>query len=713
MGNVMKKNSILLITPPFVQPNSPYPATQYLTGYLKKININATQKDLSLDTLLTVFTSDFLKELFATDSFKHNDHFAIHFEQYLSTIDKVIYFLQGHDPSLAKRIVSRKFLPEGERFTALHFENSFFTETDFARYLATLYIEDIFDYINRFHDSNFELSRYAECLGLDINFYKNIYPYLNRNNSIIEKCYLSLLDDYVNKFSPDYIGFTVPFPGTLLSSLKSAYHIKSSFPDIEIIFGGGYVSTELDSISNDDFFSTVDYLVIGSGEKVLEKIVNKQITLGETVPGLIYFYNQAIINGNSSHFEPDRDKSLFPVYDGLKIQSYLPLVETSNPMMRLWNDTFWNKLTIAYGCYWGKCGFCDTTLDYIKNYKPLKADEILKRIRSVKKETGVSSFHFTDEAAPPGVLKSLSLELIEKGEIITYWTNIRFEKSFSKDLARLLHLSGCIALSGGIEVASNRILSLMKKGVSVEDVILSTYNLSSAGIMIHAYLMYGFPTQTVQETIDALEIVRQMFLHGLIDSAYYHRFALTRHSYIYCNQSEYKVQSLNKEFDFAYNDVEYKEQETNLLEKIGNSLKEAVSAYMKREKMERDVHTWFPFSVPGTIISRTYVEDIITTNEQKTRLLKSENYFYSNRVKLIHHKKSSTASIKVDGEYYELLLSQKEADLLKLLFESKKINTRITQKELTDAVELSKIDIESFYHSELWYFLRELSLIAI
>ena len=55
----------------------------------------------------------------------------------------------------------------------------------------------------------------------------------------------------------------------------------------------------------------------------------------------------------------------------------------------------------------------------------------------------------------------------------------------------------------------------MKKGVTVEQVARVTRAFTDAGVMVHAYLMYGFPTETAQETVDALERVRQLFAAGL------------------------------------------------------------------------------------------------------------------------------------------------------------------------------------------------------
>ena len=199
-------------------------------------------------------------------------------------------------------------------------------------------------------------------------------------------------------------------------------------------------------------------------------------------------------------------------------------------MHRLWADGRWNKLTVARGCYWKQCTFCDVSLDYIARYEPASADVTVDRIEALVRETGETGFHFVDEAAPPAMLRALAQRLIERQVAITWWGNIRFEKSFTPDLVDLLARSGCVAVSGGLEVASDRLLELMKKGVTVDQVARVARAFTDAGVMVHAYLMYGFPTETAQETVDALERVRQLFAEGCIQSAFWHRFAATAHS---------------------------------------------------------------------------------------------------------------------------------------------------------------------------------------
>lgn len=125
-------------------------------------------------------------------------------------------------------------------------------------------------------------------------------------------------------------------------------------------------------------------------------------------------------------------------------------------------------MTLAHGCYWGKCAFGDGTLDYIKRFEKAPVEMLVDRMEQIMQQTGVSGFHFVDEAAPPALLRKLSEEIIKRGLTVSYWTNVRFEKSFTPELCYLLAQSGCIAVSGGLEVASPRVLQLINKGITIE-----------------------------------------------------------------------------------------------------------------------------------------------------------------------------------------------------------------------------------------------------
>jgi radical SAM superfamily enzyme YgiQ (UPF0313 family) len=282
-----------------------------------------------------------------------------------------------------------------------------------------------------------------------------------------------------------------------------------------------------------------------------------------------------------------------------------------NPMHRLWSDGRWNKLTVAHGCYWKKCSFCDVSLDYISRYETASASLLVDRIEQIITETGQTGFHFVDEAAPPKILKALAEELIRRRVVISWWGNIRFEKTFTPELADLLAKSGCIAMSGGLEVASNRLLDLMKKGVSVAQVAKVTKSFADAGILVHAYLMYGFPTQTVQETVDALEYVRQLFEQGCIQSGFFHRFICTVHSPVGKNPAEYGIELVPlPETTFAKNDVSFIDPTNVDHDLLGLGLKKAIYNFMHGVGLEEDVRTWFESldqRLPKPLVNKNFI----------------------------------------------------------------------------------------------------------
>jgi radical SAM superfamily enzyme YgiQ (UPF0313 family) len=255
------------------------------------------------------------------------------------------------------------------------------------------------------------------------------------------------------------------------------------------------------------------------------------------------------------------------------------------------------------------------TLDYIGRYEPSQASIIVDRMEELKKSTGQSGFHFVDEAAPPKLLKEVALEIIKRGLIVSWWGNIRFEKSFTPELCMLLAKSGCIAVSGGLEVASDRLLILMNKGVSVEQVAQVTKAFTNAGVLVHAYLMYGFPSQTTQETVDSLERVRQLFLEGCIQSAFWHRFSVTIHSPIGKNPEKFEITILPEpSVTFARNDLKFTDKVKTDHDMLGQGLNRALYNYMHGVGLNEDVRVWFEQKVPKAKVSKRLIMDAISPN---------------------------------------------------------------------------------------------------
>jgi len=311
-------------------------------------------------------------------------------------------------------------------------------------------------------------------------------------------------------------------------------------------------------------------------------------------------------NSTDEHDIP-QSQTGFPTIDGLPVQDYISMVEMLNPMHRFWSDLYWNKLMLAHGCYWHQCSFCDVTLAYIKRYEISPVQMTVERMKKLATESGSSGFHFVDEAAPPAILKELSKKLIEQNLSFSWWGNIRFEKSFNAEVTELMSDAGCVAVSGGLEVASDRLLAKMKKGVTVEQVARVARNFRESNILVHAYLMYGFPTQTVQETIDSLERVRQLFKEGCLTSAFWHRFSATAHSPIGHDPEAFGIVIERNETNFSENDLSFNDPTGVNHDELGFGLRKAVYNYMLGIGLEADVREWFEFKVPKTKVEKDFI----------------------------------------------------------------------------------------------------------
>ncbi len=612
--------TVFLITPPFTQLNTPYPATAYLKGFLNTKGITAFQADLGIEVTIALFSKKGLQNLFQlidNDKKELFDNAARIFalkDEYIAAIDEVMLFLQGKNPTLAHLICKRDFLPEASRFAEIDDLTWAFGSMgtqDKAKHIATMYLEDISDLIKECVDEHFGFSRYAEKLGRSANSFDELYYSLQQPFTFIDSILIEILERIIKPVQPKLVAISVPFPGNLYTAFRCAQWIKQNYPSTKIAMGGGFANTELRSLSDKRVFEFFDFITLDDGEAPLENLVahiEEKISTQELKRTFTMVDGELVYINNKACTDYKQGEVGTPDYSDFLLDKYISAIEVVNPMHRLWSDGRWNKLTMAHGCYWGKCTFCDISLDYIKLYEPVAASLLCDRMETMTSQTGENGFHFVDEAAPPALMRALAIEIIKRKLVVSWWTNVRFEKSFTLDLCLLLKASGCIAVSGGLEVASDRLLTLIDKGITVAQVAKVNRHFTEAGIMVHAYLMYGFPTQTAQETIDSLEMVRQMFKNGILQSAFWHLFTMTAHSPVGLNPEKYKVKK-KSEFvgAFANNDIDHIDLTGTDHEGFGFGLKKSLYNYMHGIGLDDNLQKWFDFSIPKTTVPVDFI----------------------------------------------------------------------------------------------------------
>jgi hypothetical protein len=722
-------SDILLITPPFTQLNTPYPATAYIKGFLNTKSISAFQMDLGIEVILELFSKKGLSDLVSDVEIAHfsenSQRILSLWNDYINTIDAVIAFLQGKNSTLARQICSRNFLPEASRFNQLDDMEWAFGNMgmqDKAKHLATLYLEDISDFIVECVDENFGFSRYAERLGRSANSFDELYSELQNETTHIDKITLKILEERVREIQPNLVLLSVPFPGNLYSAFRCAQYIKSNYPSVKIAMGGGFPNTELRSLKDKRVFEFFDFITLDDGELPVE-LLNSNVKIpnsNEFKRTFILENNEVVYKNNTTKTDYKQSEVGTPDYSDLFLDKYISVIEIANPMHSLWSDGRWNKLTMAHGCYWGKCTFCDVSLDYIKIYEPIAAKILVDRMEELILQTGETGFHFVDEAAPPDLMREVALEILKRKLVVSWWTNIRFEKSFTKDLCILLKASGCIAVSGGLEVASDRLLELIKKGVTVEQVAKVTNYFTEAGIMVHAYLMYGYPTQTIQETVDSLEMVRQLFQIGSIQSGFWHQFAMTAHSPVGLHPEEFGVIPQQNEITFANNDIQFIDKTGINHDKFSFGLKKSLFNYMHGICFEYDLQEWFEFKIPKTKIAPDFIENALN-NDVDFSLKPTAKIIWIGNLPIVDYftksKKGHTWEMAKMTFYFktdtiEISLEKDQANWLLKTLKSVS-NQPVLLKDIKMDFESQFEDFELFWFSKPMNLLRNSGLLVL
>ena len=731
------KTDLFLVTPPFTQLNTPYPATAYIKGFLNTKDISSTQADLGIEVILALFCRKGLQALFAHAEGKRNAQRSLNAkrilalkEEYIKTIDAVITFLQGKNPTLALQICQEDFLPEASRFAELEELDWAFGvmgTQDKAKHLATLYLEDISDFIIECVDPNFGFSRYAERLGRSANSFDELYEVLNQEYTYMDQLLIEILAQKIALVQPKLFLISVPFPGNLYAAFRCAQYVKRSHPEIKISMGGGFPNTELRSLSDKRVFEFFDYISLDDGELPVELIYSSILKGGDfnlykrtflLENGEVVYRNDAL-RSDYKQFDVGT-----PDYSDLKLDQYISVIEIVNPMHRMWSDGRWNKLTMAHGCYWGKCTFCDISLDYIKVYEPVAAKLIVDRIEELTEKTGQNGFHFVDEAAPPALMREVALEILRRKISVTWWTNIRFEKSFTRDLCILLKASGCIAVSGGLEVASDRLLKLIDKGVTVEQVAQVTRNFTEAGVLVHAYLMYGYPTQTIQETVDSLEMVRQLFEAGIVQSGFWHQFAMTAHSPVGMYPEKFGVVKETEAIGtFANNDINYTDKTGIDHNKFSFGLKKSLFNFMHGICFDYKLQDWFDFKIPKTTISPDFIEKAIREDSKFNTKPTAKVVWMGGKPEVesfTKYKKNKPLEMMIltfhdKKESFDIQVNKEEGEWLASILQKIAVsNTQVyTFQEIKADFESTMQHFELFWYSEPVYHLRDSGLLVL
>ena len=480
----------------------------HLTGFLESCGFDVHQRDLSIKIV-----RDILLE--------YGDE----------TTEELLEFLGGPAPLEAKREASEA-------------------------------IDELAIWIRDNVDPEFGFSRYAEAECRVVGDFSKLVKLVNRRG-VMDKPLQRHLKAAMDEVKPTVVGVTCPFPGTLVGAFKIAKYIRKHCPEVKLLLGGGYVSTELREMTDRRPYRYFDEFQLDEGYEPLMRVM-----VGRSVPDRRNHHQTQISFCNDCGAQGLRARPNFsvpafvkPSYRGIDWNEYFDVVETDNFVTNLWNSGKWVKLVMARGCYWHKCAFCDVVLPYIGCFRLPDPVDIVDAMEEFASHPSSlvprPSFHFVDEAMPPKVIKGMCEEIIRRKLKVEWWGNIRFDAAFTPSLCKLMAKAGCIAVTGGLECANDRLLKLMNKGITLAGAEKVLKSFKAAKIFVHAYLMYDFPTETKAEQKGAERYVKELAKKGLVQSCFWHRFALTVHSPIAKDPEKFGIIVKPSVSTFARNELQY------------------------------------------------------------------------------------------------------------------------------------------------------------
>ena len=662
--------NVLILQPPVMQLNTAYPSGAYLSDFFKRENCLTKWLDLNIELFYSIFCKSGLEKIFelseqnalklaqkAENSGDENTAFNLRRyvcqkKIWIDWIDRIVQILCGKGFESAHAFVFGAHVPRGNRMENFLANLDHDLTTDDARSLASFALVDFADFINVAFDRNFSLVRYAESLTISESVFSEIEK--GADSPILKEFYVPLLEKKVvpeiekmlseaksaEKNEKILVCVSIPFPGVFAAALSTGKFLKQRYSEkIFVSFGGGFVNTELRETKEKSLTKYCDAISYDRGYASYKKLL--EILKTEQKAEEIYNLRQFVLNGDSCgtenvqilepakpnsqelNYEIQMTKSVIPDFSDIDFSKYPRLIDDTNPMHRLWSDGAWIKAYMAHGCYWHKCAFCDVTLDYVKSFCMTDIKLLYEGLLKQCKEKNIFGIHFVDEAMPPAAMIAFAKENIAHGSPLSWWGNIRFEKNFTRDIADFLAYGGLVGVSAGLESATGNGLNAIHKGTDLESIVGACCAFKEAGVLVHAYMIFGYWFEKPLDLMDSMETLRQFYANGLLDSCFWHKFVLTRHSRVYDEwkkglHPELKVLAEKNIPLFAKNGLHFEGEKSS--EKYAQALEFSLDEWMHGRNLEKPVYKWFGFNVPKPDVGPDFIQKMIEKYEKKRDL---------------------------------------------------------------------------------------------
>jgi len=495
---------ILLLTPPHWGPAMPHLATPTLTAYLRAQGTTVVQRDLNIETFKLLLTPRAVEE--ALDRLRTAPPPGIP----RAVINRALEL----GPRLAGQVLPATHVLRGERFfDGPASRHAVLTLAEVLQVVSLPYHPTRFSWTDFRAPAPVDSSRALIQLARDDR--RNLFYHLFREQILPS----------IRAMAPDLVGISIPSMGQFLAGVTLASLIREARVAGHVTVGGGHITMIRESLARaPKMFDLFDSAVLFAGEIPLARLA-EALDAGEDlqrVPNLMYRIGDEV---HANPVEMPPPPMLPPDFSDLLLEdSYL------SPHRVL-------PLLSSYGCYHGRCAFCNVGYGAPKSFVALDADLVVDQMLALRDTYGARHFFFADEAMTPRTLRVLATRLADAD---LHWCGcVRFEHGLTAKLLHAMARAGCRMLLFGLESAAPRILARMHKGIHRTEISRVLRDSAAAGIWNHVFFFFGFPGEKLteaQETVDFI-YAHQDSVHSASPGA----FLLERYAPVERQPADYGV----------------------------------------------------------------------------------------------------------------------------------------------------------------------------
>jgi anaerobic magnesium-protoporphyrin IX monomethyl ester cyclase len=473
---------VALVYPPSCDPTAPYLAVPTLTAWLRKHDVEVLPIDANLEGWLHLLTREHLEAL------------ATRIDGRLAELEAQASL--SHEEQL---VYAQLWRARGDAAAAPH---AIASALDAFRDPARFYDDAAYEQAVATVDAALRVISAAHApLSADFVAYRTPFSLLTpediaRDAAPDRDPFAAYFDELAARLAAakvDLVGLSVAFPGQIQPAFALAYALRRRMPELHVTVGGPALTQmflRLDDATTARVLGPFSSAVVYEGELALLDMV-RALEKGEDPCA-----KGRVIRGRTME-----DMSLLPPpdFDGMPLARYLA------PELVLPYDP-------TRGCYWGVCTFCHYGLAEVgtAKYRERPAETILDHLAGMHAKYKTKIFYFSQDVFSPRIATNIARGIKARGLPIRWGTDMRPERSLTLERCTELVAGGALSTALGVESASPRVLSLIDKGIPVDDVRRSIQNLSKAGVAVEAMCFSDFPTETYKEAIDTVRFVRSL-----------------------------------------------------------------------------------------------------------------------------------------------------------------------------------------------------------